>query len=205
MITWSQWVFDLIAQNQGAAGATVFLVSMGEALFVVGMIVPSTVVLTGAGALIGAGKLSFWPVFLLSVLGAVAGDAVSNWFGRYFGDRIKTMWPFSNYPVAIENGADFFVRHGGKSVFFGRFVPGVKAVVPGIAGMMGMDLWRFTVVNVISAIAWAAVHILPPMYVSSALPHFGSVNHPLMVGGALVLGALVLIAWIIKYFGQRHY
>ena len=124
MTAWVQGLVDLLAQNPSLAGVIIFFVAMTEALFVIGLVIPSTVILVGAGTLVGLGKLQFWPVFLLTVLGAVAGDAISYWFGHVYKGRIKTMWPFSRYPAVIAKGEIFFSKHGGKSVFIGRFVPG---------------------------------------------------------------------------------
>ena len=50
---------DLFAQNPNSAYAIIFAVSMAEALFVIGLIVPSTAVLVGVGTLVGLGKLKF--------------------------------------------------------------------------------------------------------------------------------------------------
>jgi len=73
---------EFIGANPNMALIVVFLVSAGEALFVIGLFVPSTVVLVAAGTMIGMGKLSFVPIFLAATVGAVVGDAVSFWFGH---------------------------------------------------------------------------------------------------------------------------
>lgn len=207
MTAWVQGLVDLLAQNPSLAGVIIFFVAMTEALFVIGLVIPSTVVLVGAGTLVGLGKLQFWPVFLLTVLGAVAGDAISYWFGHVYKGQIKTMWPFSRYPAVIAKGEVFFSKHGGKSVFIGRFVPGVKAVVPGIAGMMGMDAWHFTWINVISAFAWAAAHLFPAMLAGAALTVLGAMSTRLMVAGIIFLALILLIAlatrWLTNWFGPH--
>ena len=71
--------------------------------------------------------------------------------------------------MLLQKGQAFFGRCGGSSVFIGRFVPGIKSVIPGIAGMMGLSLLRFSVINCVSAVAWAAVHLLPAMGVGMGL------------------------------------
>ncbi len=40
-------------------------------------------------------------------------------------------------------------------------MPALKSVIPGIAGMVGMPIVPFTIVNVSSAVVWAGAHILP--------------------------------------------
>lgn len=195
MTVWVQHLLDWLALHPHYAGAVVFIVAMGEALFVIGLVFPSTVVLVGAGTLVGLGKLPFWPVFLLTVAGATAGDAISYWFGHIYKSHIKSMWPFSRYPEAITRGEAYMQRHGGKSVFIGRFVPGVKAVIPGIAGMTGMDPWRFTVINIVSALAWAAVHLFPAIFAGAALSLVGIVSTRLMIATALLLILIAISIW----------
>ena len=80
---------DYFAQHPGWAIAIVFLIAFGEALLIIGLFVPSTAVLVGAGMLVGTGHLEFWPVFVATAVGAILGDQFSYWAGRLFGDRLK--------------------------------------------------------------------------------------------------------------------
>ena len=74
----TQTLLNLVDQHLVLAYVFLFLVCMGEALFVVGLFVPSTVVLVAAGAMIGAGKLPFLPVLGVAAAGAVAGAMLST-------------------------------------------------------------------------------------------------------------------------------
>ena len=172
----------------------VFLVAAGEATFVVGLFIPSTVVLIGVGTLIGMGQLSFWPILIASSLGATAGDSLSYWVGHIYTDRLRTVWPFSRYRALVDYGERFFLRHGGKSIFVSRFLPGVKAVVPIIAGMLGMGVVRFTVINALSGIAWSAAHILPAMVLGRGISVYGTGN-PRLIALILIVLALILATW----------
>jgi membrane protein DedA with SNARE-associated domain len=152
---------DYFSANPGWAIVIIFLIAFGEALLIIGLFVPSTVVLVGAGTLVGTGHLDFWQVFLATAIGAILGDQVSYWAGRMFGDRLKGYWPLNRYPALVAKGEDFVRSHGGKSIAVGRFVPGVKAVVPGIVGMLGMSQPFFIFVNFTSGVFWAAAHVFP--------------------------------------------
>jgi undecaprenyl-diphosphatase len=189
-----QTLVGLIEANPGSALLIVFLVSVGEALFVIGLFVPATVVLVAAGTMIGMGKLPFVPIFLCASLGAVAGDAVSFWFGHIWKERVRQVWPFSRYTALLDTGEAFFRKHGGKSVFIGRFIPGVKSVIPGVAGMMGMSGIRFTIINIVSAFAWAGAHIIPSIALGRGFDLARSANPRLAALLAGVLLVLVL-AW----------
>jgi len=179
---------ELISDNFWLSFWFVFAVAIAEAVFILGLFIPSTPILLLAGGLVAQDRLPFWEVYLAAVFGAVIGDAISYSVGYWLRRRIRTVWPFRNHLPLIDRGEAFFARHGGKSVFIGRFIPGVKAVVPGIAGMYAMDYRFFSLINVTSAFAWAAAHILPGMLLSAWLRSMG-----LSLEWIFLIGALLLV------------
>jgi membrane protein DedA with SNARE-associated domain/membrane-associated phospholipid phosphatase len=168
----------------------IFLIAMGEALLIIGLFVPSTAVLVGAGILVGTGHLEFWSVIIATAVGCIAGDQISYWAGRLFGERLKTLWPLNHYPQLVAKGEDFVREHGGKSIAIGRFVPGVKSVVPGIVGMFGMNQLFFIFVNVTSGIVWSFAHVVPGVLIGQGLAFAGELS------GRLVMVLLVLLVSI---------
>lgn len=195
---WLETLLNAVSDNFWLSIGFIFLVAIGEAVFILGLFVPSTPVLLLVGGIIATGKLPFWEIYLAAVLGAVIGDAISYTVGHALKDRIRTIWPFRNYLDLLDRGEAFFARHGGKSVFIGRFIPGVKAVVPGIAGMMGMPYRWFSIINVSSAFAWAAAHILPGMLLTAWLKSIGLSLELVIIVGAIVLTALFLLVHYFK-------
>lgn len=189
---------DYFAQHPDWALIIIFLIAFGEALLVIGLFVPSTAVLVGAGTLVGAGKLHFWPVIIATILGCIIGDQVSYWAGRLFGERLKTFWPLSRYPHLVAKGEEFFKKNGGKSIALGRFVPGVKAVVPGIAGMFGMSQIFFLSVNVSSGIVWGFAHVLPGVLLGQALSLAGELSGRLLFVLLILLVVLAVAGWLIR-------
>ena len=77
-------LLDFVGLHPTLAIAAAFLVSAVEALPIIGLFSPSTVVLVGIGGLVGLGRVSFWPVFIATILGATIGDATSYWAGRIY-------------------------------------------------------------------------------------------------------------------------
>ena len=196
----SELLQDLLAwisANPQWAHLTVFLIALAESLAVIGMVVPGVVMMLGAGALIATGTLEFWPVCLWAVAGAVVGDGLSYWAGRHFKDRLRRLWPFSRHPESLRSGERFFAKYGGKSVAFGRFVGPVRAVIPLVAGMMGMAPARFLAANVLSAIAWAPAYLLPGIVFGASLELAAEAAVRLVILTlSLVLG-LWLLAWVV--------
>jgi membrane protein DedA with SNARE-associated domain/membrane-associated phospholipid phosphatase len=189
---------DYFSANPEWALVIIFLIAMGEALLIIGLFVPSTAVLVGAGVLIGTGHLSFWPVIVVTAIGAIVGDQISYWAGRFFGERLKTMWPLNHYPQLVAKGEDFVRRHGGKSVAIGRFVPGVKSVVPGVVGMLGMNQAFFVIVNVTSGIVWSFAHVVPGVLIGQGLAFAGELSGRLLVVLLVLLALLALAGYVIR-------
>jgi membrane protein DedA with SNARE-associated domain/membrane-associated phospholipid phosphatase len=189
---------DYFTQHPGWAIAIVFLIAFGEALLIIGLFVPSTAVLVGAGMLVGTGHLEFWPIFAATAVGCILGDQISYWAGRLFGERLKTLWPLNRYPALVARGEEFVRLHGGKSIAIGRFVPGVKAVVPGIAGMFGMSQAFFFAVNISSGLIWAFAHILPGVVAGQMLALAGDLSERLLIVLLILIVILVGVGWLIR-------
>lgn len=192
-------IFQWLNANPELAGIATFIISAGESVAIVGTIVPGSVMMTAIGALIGAGIIPFWPTMIWAILGAIIGDGISYWVGHYFKDRLHDIWPFKKHPQVLKKGENFFLKYGGMSVFIGRFVGPVRALVPLVAGMLGMKPLRFTIANVASAIGWAPLYMLPGILLGAA-----SLEVPSEVGVRIILVLLfsflfvILCLWIIK-------
>ncbi len=189
---------DWIRQYPAASGVFVFGAAMLESLVLVGVLVPGAALMLGAGALIALGALDLWPTLVLAAAGAVAGDGISFWIGHHYRERLRQRWPFSRFSGLLHRGEVFFSRHGGKSVVFGRFVGPVRAVIPTVAGMMGMSPLRFAAVNIASAIAWAPAYILPGMVFGASLEIASEVALRLALTALLLIAALWLSVWLIR-------
>jgi len=181
-----------LAQHPYWAASLIFFVALAESLAVVGLAVPGAALMIAAGALVALGALAFWPTLLLAVAGAIVGDGISFWLGRRYRDRLRDAWPFRRHPRWLCRGEEFFRRHGGKGIFFGRFVGPVRPIIPVVAGMLGMRPAAFTAVNVLSALAWAPAYLLPGMALGASLAVAGEVAARL----ALLLVLLALMGWL---------
>jgi len=152
--------------------------------------------LIAAGTLMAAGSLPYLPIVAGAIAGAVLGDTISFWIGHRFGGGIARVWPFSRNPELLSGGIKFFARHGGKSVFIGRFFGPIRAVIPLAAGVMRMPRDRFWFANVTSAIVWAPMLL----FVGDAVGDIGdnlvgSTNTVLLVFAGLTLFGIAGAIW----------
>ena len=195
-----QPTLDFISAHAGWAFPVMFITAFGESFAFLSLLFPGTSILIVAGTLMATGSLPYWPVLAGAVIGAVLGDMVSFWLGERYGSGIGRIWPFTRNPDLLPNGIRFFERHGGKSVFIGRFFGPVRAVIPLAAGIMRMSRGRFWFANVTSAIVWAPMLLLVGDAVGDEGDRLiGSANTVLLViGGVTVLGIIGIVWAMVK-------
>lgn len=152
---------NFIVENQAWAGPVIFLLTFGESMLIIGLVIPATAILVATGGLIGAGSLSPWPILIWGIAGAIIGDAVSYYIGRWLGWDITKKPMFANYRPFFVKARLFFKKYGTLSVFLGRFLGPIRSTIPAVAGIMGLDHIRFQIANITSAILWMPVMLSP--------------------------------------------
>ncbi|HET7675085.1 MAG TPA: VTT domain-containing protein [Gammaproteobacteria bacterium] len=192
-------LLDWVSANPNWAGVAVFAIACFESLLIIGYLMPGIFVLFGIGALIGSGYLSFWPIAIWAACGAVAGDVASYFVGYLYRDRLRRVWPFGKHPELFEKGEVFFDNHGGKSIVFGRFVGPVRPLIPTIAGMSGMSVTRFLVIDIISAALWAPVYLFPGAVFGASLDLAAAVATRMM----LLIALLAFCLWVLYRLLRR--
>lgn len=148
------WLAALIsAHGAWAVGVLVGLESLGLPL-------PGETALVAAAIYAGTtGSLSITGVLAAALLGAVLGDGAGYLIGRTVG------WPFllrhgrrvGLTQERLKIGRMLFLQHGGKVVFFGRFVAFLRVLAASLAGASGMPWPRFALFNVAGATVWVAL------------------------------------------------
>lgn len=157
----AETVLAFIKGHKEAAAPIVFVLAMGESVAFVSLLFPATVMLWGVGAMIGAGALDFWPIWIAAVIGAGLGDWFSFWLGAYFREPIGRHWPLSRYPGLLPRGRAFFQRWGAAGVFASKFFGPLRAAVPLVAGISQMPAFPFQIANWASAVVWAFATLGP--------------------------------------------
>src|SRR5712692_6712168 len=99
-------------------------------------------------------------VIVAAASGAILGDNLGYWVGREAGYRLLRR--YGRY-IRLEErrlklGQYLFRRHGGKVVFFGRFVAVLRTWAAFLAGTNRMPWNRFLVFNAAGGILWATLY-----------------------------------------------
>jgi membrane protein DedA with SNARE-associated domain len=123
-----------------------------------GLPLPEETTLLAASYLAATGQLSLPLVIASATLGAVVGDSIGYFVGRKGGRRFLER--YGGYagitPEKLAKADGCFARHGGKAVFFGRFVAVLRTLAGPLAGASYMPYRRFLATSFAGAVAWAS-------------------------------------------------
>jgi membrane protein DedA with SNARE-associated domain len=122
-----------------------------------GIPLPGETALIGAAVLAGRGHFDIVWVIVVAASAAIVGDNGGYWVGRIWGRRLLTRWNRLERLAekVLPPSERFFARHGGKTVFFARFIAILRFTAAWLAGVTRMSWWRFLVWNAAGGILWA--------------------------------------------------
>jgi membrane protein DedA with SNARE-associated domain len=170
-------------------------------LFLLVAIESAGIPLPGETALVAAAVLAHdhygivW-VIVVAAAGAIVGDNIGYWLGRLGGRKLIERWAFTRRYAdkALPPSERFFERHGGKTVFFGRFIAILRVTAAWLAGLSRMHWWQFAAWNAAGGIIWAAGIGLLAYYAgraaADAVGRYGLYG----VVAVVVLGVIVFVA-----------
>ena len=168
----------------------------------VGLLVPGETVMILGGAVAGQGAINLYLVIAIAWLMAFLGDSTSFFVGRRLGrDFLRRHGPrFGVGHERLDQIDDYFSRHGGKTIFIGRFVGFVRAFAPFVAGSSGMPYRGFVPYSILGTGLWVSSAIvigyLFSRSIESVLDYAGK--------GAFLLGTLIVVVVGAVYL-RRHF
>jgi membrane protein DedA with SNARE-associated domain len=157
-----------------------------------GLPVPGETALIACSVLASQGSLKIGWVVVVGVLAAIVGDNLGYWAARKGGRPLLERHRLTRTYAEkyLPRGERFFAKHGGKAVFFGRFVAVLRVTAAWIAGLTHMRWWRFLAWNAAGGIVWATLVSVVAYYLGDAaakvIGRFGIAA----AGGAVILTAL---------------
>ena len=157
-----------------------------------GVPLPGETALIAAAILAAKGHYSIVEVIVVAALAAIIGDNAGYWIGRTGGRALLERWgPIRRYAErALPPGERFFMKHGGKTVFIGRFVSVLRVTAAWLAGITHMTWWRFFLWNAAGGIIWATLVSLLAYYFGKAAADAVASYGLYALGGIVVLAAV---------------
>jgi membrane protein DedA with SNARE-associated domain/rhodanese-related sulfurtransferase len=159
----------------------------------VGLPMPGATVLLAAGAAAHAGALDLSAVLALACVGAMSGDSLLFFGGRYTGWwLLGILCRVSINPEAcIFSSAGYFYRRGPKTLLFAKFIPGLGAMSAPIAGSLHMRTSRFLRLDAVGVLAYCSAWIAGGYLFSGIIQNL--IHQLERAGHAVALGLLLAV------------
>jgi membrane protein DedA with SNARE-associated domain len=189
-----------------------FLVSHGAPLLFAivfaeqaGLPLPSAPWLLTAGALAASGKLNPALAVGVTALAAVMADSLWFYIGRRGGQRVLRLFCrlslVRNSCVGRTRG--LFERHGLQTLVAAKFLPGLGAVMPPLAGALGMATGRFLLFDGLGSLFYGSFYIIAGFLFHSQLRQAMALLNQLGFSALLLAVALVGGYVAFKYVRRR--
>ncbi|HET8813510.1 MAG TPA: bifunctional DedA family/phosphatase PAP2 family protein [Solirubrobacterales bacterium] len=168
----------------------------------IGLVVPGETTMLLGGAVAGQGVIDVYLLIAIAWFAAWLGDTFSFFLGRRLGrDFVLRHGPRVGIGhQRFEKVEAYFDRHGGKTIFIGRWISLVRALAPFIAGSTGMHYRAFVPYSILGTGLWASLHILIGYFFSNIIEEAG---HYAARGAfllatliALTIGTVYLVRWL---------
>ena len=168
-----------------------------------GIPLPGETALIAFGVLASQGHYSIVEVIAVAAAGAIIGDNLGYaLIGRLGGRRLfeRTRYGRRYADRFLPEAERLMAKHGGKVVFFGRFISILRFTAAWAAGIARMPWWRFLFWNAAGGICWATAVGLVAYYggaaAADAIQRYG-------IYAAVAIAAVVLIGFFFTHFGKK--
>ena len=168
---------------------------------------PSDVVVAfGSFVIAQGGKGTMFGVFVVTWLGNIAGAMIVYALGRRYGaERLERRLAGKHAQSRDARIRRMFERYGMPAVFVSRFIPGVRAIVPGFAGALRLSIVYTTLMVATASALWYGLITIVAFRVGSdwerlrlTITQYGRTA---AIIGAVLLGIGVAVWLIVR---RRH-
>lgn len=176
-----------------------FLVVGAESL---GIPVPGETALVTAAAYAALGHLDIYVVVGIAAAGAILGDNGGYWIGHRGGMPVVQRWGRILHinESHINRAHAFFQRHGGKTVFIGRFIAILRTWAAVLAGVARMPYRTFLFYNATGGILWAALFGSLGYFFGRNIPKLDHLIGQASLAVVLLVALIVVLVIFLRWF-----
>lgn len=168
MVHASQWFdyilhidvyLNLLIYNYGLwLYGILFLIIFCETGLVITPFLPGDSLLFATGSLAAQTpqSLNVMAAFIILLVASILGNQLNFCIGKFIGPRVLMLVGHSKYfnKKHLDDTQQFYLKYGGNTLIFARFLPIIRTFAPFIAGITRMPILLFCIYNVLGAILW---------------------------------------------------
>jgi membrane protein DedA with SNARE-associated domain len=136
------------------------VITVALAIECAGLLFPGETIFFGSAVYASMGHMNIYLVVLAAIGGAILGNLIGFGIGRFIGARVLARYGGRIGLTArrLALGRYLFRQHGGKVIFFSRFVSVLRSFNPLLAGASDMKLRPFLCWTIVGGVAWPLAH-----------------------------------------------
>jgi len=162
-----------------------------------GFFLPGDYLLFMAGLLCSTGKfdISIYTLILSLMAAGILGNYTGYWFGYRAGPALfkkDNSFFFKKHHIIIAE--EFYAKHGGMALVLGRFFPIIRTFAPIFAGVVKVDIKKFTLYNFVGSIAWVCTFTLSGYFLGRRYPQLKEYIEYIVIGLILVTSIPLIYA-----------
>jgi len=193
------------AQSIISKGGFFFLliVVFAETGLFFGFFLPGDYLLFMAGLLCANGifDIQITTLILSLIIAGVLGNYAGYWFGYRTGpilfNKNDSLLFKKRYVVMAQQ---FYDKYGGMALILGRFFPIIRTFAPIFAGVVKVDLRKFTLYNIIGSVAWVVTLCLSGYFLGIKYPTIRNYLQYIILGFFIITTIPLLVA----FFKKKH-
>lgn len=172
----------------------------------IGIPFPAETTLTISGFEWTQGVFRLVPLLLAASIGNIFGSTIAYGIGRFLGRPVIVR--FGKYIGITNERLDkanvTFNRFQGTVILFGKFIAGIRVLIPYLAGINRMSFALFSLYNAVSAVVWAGTFIIIGKYIEVEWSRYHRILHQYMVPAIILAVVLVGVYSGLKMRNRRR-
>lgn len=141
-------------------------------------------------------QLNIFLVILIGAAAAILGDNLGYLAGKLFGQRLL-QWLRRKFHMGLDIRAatDQIHRHGGATIFWARYIFGLRTIAGPVAGSLGMEWKRFLLFNALGAASWVTTISLTGYFLADKIHSLADYIEKASWGISAVLFVIGYLFW----------
>lgn len=172
-----------------------FIETWGYVAVLFGSMIEGESIILTASFLAAHGYMSITKVALIAFLGTLIADQGLFFVGRRFGPSLFKKFPRLSQPA--ERAFKLLRKWDTIYILVFRFIYGIRIISPLVIGSSGIGVWRFVILNFVSAIVWTLASCGAGYMFGEAVHqffcHFSTYQRYVFTGLAVVAAIVFLI------------
>jgi membrane-associated protein len=193
------------AQSIISRGGFYFLlvVVFAETGLFFGFFLPGDYLLFMAGLLCANGifEVNITTLILSIIAAGILGNFAGYWFGYRTGpilfNKNDSLLFKKRYVVMAEQ---FYLKYGGMALILGRFFPIIRTFAPIFAGVVKVDIKKFTLYNILGSVAWVITLCLSGYLLGIKYPNVKNYAQYIVIG----FFVFTSIPLVLAFFKRQH-